>query len=265
MIWQQSWNNVGGSTFPLSTFFMESCVQSNCSGDAVNKNGKSVHANYLKFEKGLDKFNIDLDLINIITTVKRMKVMSDILLTNNQKLFENYSRHHVIDVPNKEDLEYLKRVPKYKWSNLRESVFTHSSEINGSIRRFSKLKMSEVDRMLIANISDKILGLPGPHQFLSERVGTNQKQSNRFRRSFTWPPNDDDGYSKTIRPIKYEESSESDKRRETDEVFGEYEEDIEEDIEWWNITTPVRFTNSPSVQLIPISPIVDADNSDEAY
>jgi len=238
---------------------MESCVQSNCFGDAVNKDGKSVHANYLKFEKGLDKFNIDLDLINIITTVKRMKVMSDILLTDNQKLFENYSRHHVIDVPNKEDLEYLKRVPKYKWSNLRKNVFSHSCEINWSIRRFSKLKMSEVDRMLIANISDKILGHPKALNYLSERAEKNQKQSKRFRRSLTWPPIDD-GYLKRIRPIKYYESSKSDKRRETDEVFGEYEEDIEEDIEWWNITTPVRFTNSPSVQLVPISPIVDVDS-----
>jgi len=196
---------------------MESCVQLNCFGDAVNKNGKSVHANYLRFGKGLDKFNIDLDLINIITTVKRMKVMSDILLTDNQKLFENYSRHHVIDVPNTEDLEYLKRVPKYKCKNLRENVFRHSSEINGSIRRFSKLKMSEVDRMLIANVSDKILGHPRAFKYLSQKVEDSRKKSNWFQKSSTFERNTSQDLKGLIQD-GIEEEDESDKVIESDQV-----------------------------------------------
>ena len=109
-----------------------------------------------------------------------MKVMSDILLTNNQKLLENYSCHHVIDVPNTEDLEYLKRVPKYKCKNLRENVFGHSSEINGSIRRFSKLKMSGLDRMLIFHVSNKILDRSQVYNAFEKELIIQKNQSKNF-------------------------------------------------------------------------------------
>jgi hypothetical protein len=69
------------------------------------KDGKSVHDNYILFRKGLEKFHVDLDLVTIITTVRRMKVFTDLLFNDNQKLLERYSKHHTIESANFDDLD----------------------------------------------------------------------------------------------------------------------------------------------------------------
>jgi hypothetical protein len=69
------------------------------------KNGTSVHDNHLLFEKGLKKFNVDLDLMTIITTVRRMKVLTELLFNDNQKLLEKYSKYHTIENINFDDID----------------------------------------------------------------------------------------------------------------------------------------------------------------
>jgi hypothetical protein len=73
-----------------------------------------VHDNYILFSKGLEKFYVDLDLLSVITTVRRMKVLTELLFNDNQQLLEKYSKYHTIESANFDDLDYFKTIPKYK-------------------------------------------------------------------------------------------------------------------------------------------------------
>jgi hypothetical protein len=121
------------------------------------KNGKSVHDNYILFRKGLEKFYVDLDLLSVITTVRKMKVLTDLFFNDNQQLLEKYSKYHTIESANFDDLDHFKRIPQYKSSNLMESRFEHASTLNGSIRRMAKRPMSKIDLFLISQIDNDLM------------------------------------------------------------------------------------------------------------
>lgn len=123
----------------------------------LRKDGKSVHSNYVKFQKGMEKYNVDLDITNILTTVKRMKTLSDLILSSDQKLLEKYSKHHLIDVPNDVDLDYMQDVPAAKCRQLLAERKAHSENLNDFIYSFSDKQATEWDRFMISNISEDIL------------------------------------------------------------------------------------------------------------
>ena len=53
------------------------------------KDGKSVQQNYIKFQKGLRKLNVDMDLTTILTSIRRMRFLTDAMMTHNQQFIEN--------------------------------------------------------------------------------------------------------------------------------------------------------------------------------
>jgi hypothetical protein len=69
------------------------------------KDGKSVHDNYILFRKGLEKFHVDLDLVSVISTVRRIKVFTELFFNDHQKLLEKYSKYHAIESANFNDLD----------------------------------------------------------------------------------------------------------------------------------------------------------------
>jgi hypothetical protein len=50
----------------------------------------------------------------------------------------------------------FKSIPKYKCKNLKKNQFTHSSSINGNIRRMAKKPLSKMDLFLVSQISDEL-------------------------------------------------------------------------------------------------------------
>ena len=110
----------------------------------------------MTFRKGLEKFYIDLDLVSVLTTVRRMKVMTDLMFTENQKYLEKYSIHHTIENPNFDDLDYFKTIPKLRDNNSKNNAFIHSSLTNANIRRLVKDPITDVDKMLINQIAGEI-------------------------------------------------------------------------------------------------------------
>ena len=77
--------------------------------------------------------------------------------------------------------------------------------------------MSEVDRMMIANVSDKILGHPRAFKYLSQKVEDSQKKSNWFQKSSTFQRNTSQDLKGLIQD-GIEEEDESDKVIESDQV-----------------------------------------------
>jgi len=125
--------------------------------------------------------------------------------------------------------------------------------------------MSEVDRMLIANISDKILGHPKSFNYLSDKVETNQKQSSRFERSPSRLQNTDLALKVSNITNRQEENLLGTNVK-NDEMISPFEVDSEEDIECRNITTSVglsRIPNKPSVKPAPIIEEINQNISED--
>jgi len=91
----------------------------------------------------MEKYNVDLDITNILTTVKRMKTLSALILSSDQKLLEKYSKHHLIDVPNDVDLDYMQDVPAAKSRQILTERKAHSENLNDFVYSFSDKQATE--------------------------------------------------------------------------------------------------------------------------
>ena len=86
------------------------------------------------YQKGLEKYYGDLDLVSIITTVRRLRSLTDVVLSENQKALELYSKYYNVGFVDRDQVDYLKSLPKYKSKKHNNRVFEYNARVNGFIQ-----------------------------------------------------------------------------------------------------------------------------------
>jgi len=116
-----------------------------------------------------------MDLMNFLATVKRMKLLTDVLLTNNQRFLERYTQYHLIEAPNDRDLEYMSEIPpeKSKWTN--DMIVANEYNINIKAEGFMK-ECSKTDKKIITQISNDIIEDPHELRYIEPHVQLVEKR-----------------------------------------------------------------------------------------
>jgi hypothetical protein len=123
------------------------------------KDGNSIHDNYLVYRRGWESFYLDLDVVSILTTVRRMKVLSNLFFNDTQKQLEKYSIFHAINSFSANSIETFKDIPKIdRRKNEIEKIATHSLRVNSAVRELSQHPLSKIDRFLISQIHENLIG-----------------------------------------------------------------------------------------------------------
>jgi hypothetical protein len=122
------------------------------------KDGNSIHDNYLVYRRGWESFYLDLDVVSILTTVRRMKVLSNLFFNDTQKQLEKYSIFHSINSFSASSIESFKDIPKIdRRKNKIEKIATHSLRVNSAVRELSQHPLSKIDRFLISQIHENLI------------------------------------------------------------------------------------------------------------
>jgi hypothetical protein len=119
------------------------------------KGHNTIHENYILHRRGILHFYADIDLVSILTTVRRMKVLSDLFFNTAQKTLEKYSLFHTIDSKPSE-IDYFKNIPKSNFRGLRENPFEHNAEVNATVRRLASKPLTKMDLFLISQIDQQL-------------------------------------------------------------------------------------------------------------
>ena len=117
------------------------------------KDGKSVQQNYIKFQKGMRKLNIDMDLTTILTSIRRMRFLTDALLTQDQQFIEKYSMSNLIDYSHEQDLQDMNSIPTVNMDKSHQDVLSHESEIDHKLDFLSSRPLGSMDKFLIRQVS----------------------------------------------------------------------------------------------------------------
>lgn len=122
------------------------------------KGRTTVHENYILHRRGVVHFYADLDLVSILTTVRRMKVLSDLFFNMTQKTLEKYSLFHTIDsMPS--EIDFFKTIPKSNFRGLNENPFEHNAQINSTVRRLVSKPLTKMDLFLLSQINPNLFEL----------------------------------------------------------------------------------------------------------
>jgi len=97
-----------------------------------------------------------MDITNFLATIKRMKLLTDVLLTNNQRFLERYTQYHLIEAPNDRDLEYMDEIPPEKSKCTSNAIKSQNHTVNVKMQDFMS-GCSKMDKKLITQISSDII------------------------------------------------------------------------------------------------------------
>jgi len=97
-----------------------------------------------------------MDLVNFLATIKRMKLLTDVLMTNNQRFLERYTQYHLIEAPNDRDLEYMNEIPPEKSKSTPDLIMENEYNTNIKIQELMT-ECSKMDKKIITQISCDII------------------------------------------------------------------------------------------------------------
>ena len=117
------------------------------------KDGKSVQQNYIKFQKGLRKLNVDMDLTTILTSIRRMRFLTDAMMTQDQQFIEKYSMSNLIDYSHEQDLQDMNSIPTVNVDKSHQDVLIHESEVDHKLDFLSSRPLESMDKFLICQVS----------------------------------------------------------------------------------------------------------------
>jgi hypothetical protein len=96
--------------------------------------------------------------VSILTTVRRMKVLSNLFFDDTQKKLEKYSIYHTMNSFNSEFIDTFKDIPKIDRRNHKfEKITNHGLEVNSAVRKLSQNPLSKIDRFLISQIHENLI------------------------------------------------------------------------------------------------------------
>ena len=78
----------------------------------------------------MEKFGNDLDVMNIVTTMNKTRVLAEALLDDNQKLMMNFSQTHTVN-DEKSGNNDLDSILKYKCSKFKKKKAEFDYKIEG--------------------------------------------------------------------------------------------------------------------------------------
>ena len=114
------------------------------------KKKDSVYDNYIWYQKGVAKYEQEIDLVSIITSIRRLNLLMDMTLDQNQRLLEIYSPYHNVEFSQNEYEMYMKDIPKYKGSkHISKKTYAYNSCVNGFIDRYRQKEISNKDIKLM--------------------------------------------------------------------------------------------------------------------
>jgi hypothetical protein len=116
-----------------------------------------VHDNYTQFIKGEEKYLRDMDIMSIISTVHQTRILTDLVLNQNQQMLANFSMHRNINQETSDRLGELDDVLKYKCPGFEAKNKEFSRKIDLLINEYKHKKLSKVDFGLFTQIYPKLL------------------------------------------------------------------------------------------------------------
>jgi hypothetical protein len=119
-----------------------------------------VHDNFEMYSKGMEKFNMDMDLTSLIMAVRRMHIFTELLFNDNQKFLEKFNKHHVVERSNSDTLAFFDDLPSYSRKQNTQKVFDYNANVHEFVGRLSAAKLLEKDHFLISQIlNDSLISI----------------------------------------------------------------------------------------------------------
>jgi hypothetical protein len=104
------------------------------------------------YSKGMDKFNMDMDLTSLIMAVRRMHIFTELLFNDNQKFLEKFNKHHVVERSNSDTLAFFDDLPSYSRKRNTQKVSDYNANVHEFVGKISAVNLSEKDQFLISQI-----------------------------------------------------------------------------------------------------------------
>jgi hypothetical protein len=96
--------------------------------------------------------------VSILTTVRRMKVLSNLFFDDTQKQMEKYSIYHTMNSFNANFVNAFKDIPKIsRRKNNDKKITKHSFGVNSIVKELSQRQLSKIDRFLISQIHENLI------------------------------------------------------------------------------------------------------------
>ena len=111
---------------------------------------KKYFRDHVYFDVGQEKLQEELDWVTIIKSIRRLKILTQLLLTKKQKFLMKFQRNDVIDSSSTgtSDEGQLNIIELMKSKNIKHKEIVNR-KINNNIASFDNMELKDIDLRII--------------------------------------------------------------------------------------------------------------------
>lgn len=122
--------------------------------DSADKNSTDIH---LIFEKGDKKLGRELDIVNLVRAIRKLRLMAEVLLTPAERILLKFQRKNVIELTSSSSDSDHHKYDSVKLLNSKKDLIRlrQAIKIQRTLNSYKGKELGELDKNLLVGIFDR--------------------------------------------------------------------------------------------------------------